>query len=85
MLATCCNHTGIIQMVKQSALTEKWPSCNVFKLLNNADFDFCYVIKMLILPRRARAQLSPTINISPATSYFGENPGYCLAVRLQLT
>ena len=62
------------------------------ELLNNADFYFCYVIKMLMmlssacvnttvtaLPRCTRVRLlSNTINLSPATSFFGENPDHWL-------
>ena len=53
------------------------------ELLNNADCYFCYVIKMLImsssecinknataLSRCAKARLLPTINLSPATSFY---------------
>ena len=56
--------------------------------MDNADFYFCYVIKMLItlsskcakknataLSWRIRARLPPTINLSPATLFVGENPG----------
>ena len=58
------------------------------ELLNYADSYFCYAIKQLItlsskcknknvtaLPRRTRALLPHTLNLSPATPSLGENPG----------
>ena len=78
---TCYNHTCIIQLVSGN-----WEmflmSC---ELLNNADFYFCYVIKMLITLNSRWEQkcsthfstrLAPTINLSPATSFFWENHVY---------
>ena len=83
---TCCNHTCIIQMVSsQHSAFKKWLSCHV-SLPNNADFYFCYVIKntcyiefytnknVTALPRCTRACLLLAINLSPATSFFGEEP-----------
>ena len=43
VLATYCNHTCIIQMVS-SQHNKKCLLC--YELLNNADFYFCYVLKI---------------------------------------